>query len=87
MENLKPCPFCANSSTEPHDLRRLHIVESEGKVWGQPANRFYYVSCGRCFARAGSGVTGYNALTGTETSDDRARQIAIEKWNTRAATD
>lgn len=85
MDELKPCPFCGNSSTDPHNLQRLEIIEGKGQQWGRPAARLYYVRCGKCYAQGGNGVTGHNALTGTNTSDDRARQIAIEKWNRRCS--
>ena len=83
MDSLRPCPFCGNGSTDPHDLQALQIIEGEGTQWGQRAARLYYVRCGSCFARGGNGVTGYNALSGRYTDDEQARQIAINKWNRR----
>lgn len=86
---LLPCPFCGNDSTDPHDLQRVDIVETEQDTigYGIPAAAPYkiiYVRCGKCYARTGNTATGYNALTKTTLTEAQARQIAISKWNRRA---
>ncbi len=88
MEKLKPCPFCGNDSTDPHDLQSVDIVEGTRNTigYGLPAPAPYkiiYVRCGQCYARTGNTATGYNALTKTTLTDEQARQIAISKWNRR----
>ena len=89
MDKLKPCPFCGNDSTDPHDLQRVDIVEAVKDTigYGIPAAAPYkiiYVRCGKCYARTGNTATGYNTLTKTTLTEAQARQIAISKWNSRA---
>lgn len=88
MEQLKPCPFCGNDSTDPHDLQRVAIVEGTKNTigYGLPAAAPYkiiYVRCGRCYARSGNTTTERN-LFGTALTEEQARQVAISKWNRRA---
>lgn len=88
VEILRNCPFCGNSDTRPGNLQGLRVIRSEVRPWGggiSSGTAAYYVQCGKCYARGGSGVTGYNGLTGTETSEDQARQLAVKKWNSRTA--
>lgn len=83
MESLKPCPFCGNNSADPGDLQALRMVEDTCSSYGLYTDRLYFIRCGKCFSQGGSGVTGYNGLTGTRTDDEQARRIAINKWNRR----
>lgn len=87
MDALKPCPFCGNTGDNPRDLQGVHIAEQErtAGAFGLPAepHKIYYVSCGRCFARGGNGVSGRRA-SGATVTEAQARQIAIDRWNRRA---
>ena len=86
-DKLSPCPFCGNTGGNPNDLHGVRVVEDERRTgaYGLPTARhkIYYVMCGRCFARAGNGVSGYNALIGQTTDEQTARRAAIERWNRR----
>lgn len=88
-EGLQRCPFCGNISFLEKDPHAIHIKASERSTtgYGLHSDPFtvYYVSCGRCGARSRGVQTGHNALTGTTTSAEQARQRAIDSWNRRAA--
>ena len=85
---LRPCPFCGNASFSEYDAQGVHVREEKRKTtrYGLPADPYsvFYVKCGRCGARAGQSMTGYNSITGNTTSPEAARQRAIDRWNRRA---
>lgn len=82
---LARCPFCGNRET-PGDLQGVNLAEQERSAgaFGLPAepHKIFYVSCGRCFARGGNGVSGTRA--GVTITEAQARQMAIDLWNRRA---
>ena len=81
---LLNCPFCGNSDFSEHSGKSIQVVKIERPEAIYAAQTVYFVRCHNCYAQAGCGVPGYNGLTGTTTTDDQARQIAIDKWNQRA---
>lgn len=88
-DKLLGCPFCGYAETDHHHIDCVAVQEQIKTTigWGLPAEKPYkmfYVSCGRCGARSGVGIEGYNALSGTTITEEEARQIAIDKWNMRA---
>ena len=87
-ENLLPCPFCGYAETDQHYLDCIAVQEQIKKTigWGLPAPepyKIYYVRCGRCGAKGGPSISGYNALFKQTTTEEEARQNAIDKWNRR----
>lgn len=81
------CPFCGNASFSEYDAQGVHVKEEKRKTtgYGLPADPYsvFFVKCGRCGARGGQSMTGYNSLTGNTTGPEEARQRAIDKWNRR----
>lgn len=91
IEELLSCPFCGNAETDTHHIDCVRVQEQTKTSigWGLPADKPYkmfFVSCGRCGARSGVGIEGYNALAGCTITEEEARKIAIDKWNRRAQT-
>ena len=92
MENtevLQACPFCGNAVFDRSNMQSVAVKETERKTvgYGIPADRpfmVFYVECGKCYARAGVGVSGRNGITKTTITEAQARQLAVEKWNRRA---
>ena len=92
MEKIKPCPFCGNTSdTQTADgkiamlpvvLEEAHFPEAFG-AFHPKTERYFHVRCKQCGACGGFGVTGFNGLLNITTTEDRAKEIAIAKWNTR----
>lgn len=87
-EELSSCPFCGYAETDPHYIDCIAVQEQIKTTigYGIPAPepyKIYFVSCGRCGGRGGAGVSGYNALFKKTTTEEEARQIAIDKWNRR----
>lgn len=85
-----PCPFCGNAETDEHNLDCIALQEQLQTTLGyglpapEPYNKLYYVRCGKCSARAGVAMSGYNALLKETITEEEAKQIAIRKWNERA---
>ena len=84
-----PCPFCGNAETDEHHLDCIALQEKLITTLGyglpapEPYNKMYYVRCGKCNARAGTAVAGYNALVKQTTTEEEAKQSAIRNWNER----
>lgn len=90
METLKSCPFCGNTSETktPEGKIIMTPVTMEQKkgqpMYGIPDDHIYfYVKCRKCGAKGGIGTVGYNGLTKESLTEEQAKEIAIEKWNTR----
>jgi Lar family restriction alleviation protein len=69
MTELKPCPFCGST--------KVDIVDGSTFRWAA-------AECSECGARAGEvRIPSYDKGT-YEARIEKARQDAIEEWNTRA---
>ena len=87
-EQLLPCPFCGNSSTDTWDLQRVHIVAGERNTLGYGLTatepyKVFYVRCGKCSARTGETTTEID-LWGRQLTEEQARRVTINRWNRRA---
>ena len=86
--SLLHCPFCGNDKHDSWDGVRMRQQEVTDIGYGlSPLHpeRFFYVFCGRCGARGGIGQSGA-AANGLFVTEEQARSIAAQKWNSREVT-
>lgn len=91
-ESLLPCPFCGTTSKEHSSeglytyqtvILKKYIEEPASYGIAEPIRIRYFAKCTKCDSCGGSGYTGYNTLIDHTTTDEEAKQIAIQKWNSR----
>ena len=87
-ERLKPCPFCGTEqNSDSNDWRqvRLHskVIKKNGYGMEITPQTVFWVQCGNCLAKGGSGTAHYNGLTKTTVTEERAAEIAVNNWNRR----
>ena len=84
---LKPCPFCGQNSIKRNAKGQKYLLPVTLEKISERVFKtdvvYYRVKCLRCGAEGGPGAVGHNALTDTTTTDERAKNIAIDKWNQR----
>lgn len=88
MDRLKACPFCRNDIVSDKNMETIRVArvprirDGFGMLLDFPEVEFY-VKCNRCGARSGSTFAGHNELMKRDTTEEEARQIAVQKWNKR----
>lgn len=85
---LNPCPNCGAGAEQ------IELIDRAYRPFGFPVtpqnenDREIFCKCAVCGYETAPGITGYNALSKTVTTVDRARRRALERWQrqeTRAA--
>lgn len=91
-ESLLPCPFCGATSEKLSSdgkqryqlvLLKKYVEEPDSFGIPEPIRTRFFAKCTKCGSCGGSGITGHNALTDTTITEERAKEIAIQKWNQR----
>lgn len=79
-EGLSSCPNCGAGPDQIMMVDRLHRPHGFPVTKDNENDRELFCRCTSCGFETAPGITGYNALTKHTTSVDKAREIAIGRW-------
>ena len=88
MAELKPCPNCGAGAEQIELIDKLYRPRGFPISPENENDRELFCKCAVCGYETAPGITGYNALSGRTTTTERARRLALERWQrqeTRAA--